>query len=233
MVSGSGRGESFLQPGPPLSRAQPRILVLGFMGGRDKADDPGVGVGKFAKQLREMDLPCVHVETFENTRRERALEAVRSVFDQNHDGQIDAGELASTRLVLYGQSFGGAAVVNFARQLKAAGIPVLLTVQVDAVGRNDRLIPSNVAAAANLYQHNGLLIHGPRQIAAEDPRTTRIIGNYQFTYRDSTTDLSDLPWHKKVFQGSHRRMDRDPAVWGKVEELILMTLADQGWCSSF
>jgi hypothetical protein len=179
-----------------------------------------------------MDLPCVQVETIENNRRRQALELVRRVFDRNGNGQIDASERAATRLIVYGQSFGGAAVVKFARELKAAGIPLLLTVQVDAVGSADDLIPSNVAAAANLFQRDDAYVHGPRQIRAEDPRATQIVGNFQFSYRNRSIDVSDLPWHKKVFQESHVRMDRDPAVWDKVEEMILVELANIGWCGS-
>ncbi len=226
-----GRGETFQCFSAPAATAQPQLLVLGFMGGRNKADDPRFGVGRFANRLREMDLPCVRVETVANDDRELALELVRSAFDRNHDGRIDAAERESTRLILYGQSFGGAAVVQFARKLKAAGIPVMLTVQVDAVGRHDEVIPTNVAQAANLFQHDDLFIHGPSHIHAEDPQATQIIGNFQFEYHGSTIDISDLAWDKKVFQKSHVRMDRDPVVWGKVEELIVVALAGSGWCT--
>lgn len=232
LLAGTGRGERFHGFSAPALAAQHQVLVLGFMGGRNRRDDERFGVGRFAKKLREMDLPRVRVETIENAKRGLALELVRQAFDRNGDGQIDSQERESTRLILYGQSFGGAAVVKFARELKTAGVPVMLTVQVDAIGQNDEVIPSNVAAAANLFQSDGLFLHGARQIRAEDPQTTEIIGNFQFNYRDSSIDLSDLAWHKKVFQESHLRMDRDPAVWSKVEELILMALARNGWCTS-
>jgi thioesterase domain-containing protein len=69
---------------------------------------------------------------------------------------------------LYGQSFGGAAVVKLARQLDKLGVPVLLTVQIDSVGRGDARIPPNVARAASLFQRNGVLISGEAPIVAED-----------------------------------------------------------------
>jgi hypothetical protein len=232
LASGTGRGERVLAFSAPAPTVQQQVLVLGFMGGRNRRDDEHFGVGRFAKKLREMDLPCVRVETIENAKRELALELVRQAFDRNGDRQIDSQERESTRLILYGQSFGGAAVVRFARELKAVGIPVMLTVQVDAVGQNDEVIPSNVAAAANLFESDDLFVHGARHIRAEDPQTTVILGNFEFNYRNSAIDLSDLPWHKKVFQESHLRMDRDPAVWSKVEDLILVTLARNGWCTS-
>lgn len=230
-VIAAGRGEKVGWSGPPAAATQQQVLVLGFMGGRDRHDDDRVGVGRFATRLREMGLPCVRVATIENTRRDQALKMVLRALDRNGDGKIDSRERESTRLILYGQSFGGAAVVKFARQLKAAGIPVLLTVQVDAVGVGDKVIPSNVAEAASLFQRNGIFIHGPRRITAENPRTTEILGNFQYDYRDSSIDISDLAWYKKIFREDHSRMDRDPAVWSKVQELLLKTLAHNCECT--
>jgi hypothetical protein len=137
---------------------------------------------------------------------------------------IVKGKCSRCGSTFYGQSFGGAAVVKFARELKVLDIPVILTVQVDSVGRNDEVIPSNVAAAANLFQRDGFFVRGCRTIRAENPRTTEIIGNFQFTYRDSAIHLSGVPWYKKAFRRAHARMDLDPAVWNKVAELILSAL---------
>jgi hypothetical protein len=86
-------------------------------------------------------------------------------------------------LILYGQSFGGAAVVKLARELEVMGVPVLLTVQVDSVGRGDGIIPANVARAANLFQRNGLFIRGEPKIRAQDPSRTTIIGNNAISAR--------------------------------------------------
>jgi len=101
------------------------------------------------------------------------------------------------------------------------GVPVLLTVQVDSVGRNDATIPSNVAAAANLYQKEGLLVRGEPVIRAEDPARTTIIGNFLFDYRGKKIDLSLVPWYKKLLRVAHAKVNEDPAVWAKVEEIIL------------
>jgi pimeloyl-ACP methyl ester carboxylesterase len=212
------------QVSEPTVIGQPDVLILGFMGGRDSWDDARPGVGRLAKKLREMDLPGVQVATIENRKRPVALELVRRAFDRNRGGELDWRERESVRLILYGQSFGGAAVVKFARELKTLDIPVMLTVQVDSIGRNDEVIPSNVAAAANLFQRDGVFVHGRAPIRAEDPRKTEIIGNFQFSYRDRAIHLSGVPWHKKIFRIAHTRMDLDPAVWGKVEELILLAL---------
>ncbi len=207
---------------------EPReYLILGFMGGRDRWDDDRRGVRRLALKLRSMHLPGVHVETVENTKRGTALKLIRSAFDRNQNGVLDEQERASVRLILYGQSFGGAAVVKLARQLQKMDVPVLLTVQTDSVGWGDALIPSNVASAANLYQHDGLFIRGESAVRAEDPAKTKILGNFRFSYRDRNIDLSKVPWHKKIFRTAHAKMELDPDVWAKVEEIILSALAKQ------
>ena len=199
-------------------------LVLGFMGGRDSWRNNEVGVGRTAQWLRQQAIPGVHVETVENLKRNLALRLVQACLDSNGDGRLQTEERQRARIVLYGQSFGGAAVVKFARQLNQLGVPVLLTIQVDSVGRGDGLIPPNVRTAANLYQDNGRLIRGEAPIRAADSSLTRIVGNFRFDYSNLDIDLSHLRWYKKIGRRAHAKMDRDPAVWRKVEELILDAL---------
>ena len=201
-------------------------LVLGFMGGRDSWRNTEVGVGRTAQWLRRQAIPGVHVETVENLKRDLALRLARACLDSNGDGRLQAEERQRARIVLYGQSFGGAAVVKFARQLDRLDIPILLTIQVDSVGRGDGLIPPNVRAAANLYQDNGAIIRGEAPIRAADSGRTRILGNFRFDYANLDIDLSHLPWYKTIARRSHAKMDRDPRVWRKVEELILKVFAD-------
>lgn len=196
-------------------------LILGFMGGRDSWNNSKVGVGRIARRLRERGLSGVHVETVENRKRDLARRLVRTALDGNGDGRLDSAERLQARIVVYGQSFGGAAVVKFARQLDALDIPILLTVQVDSVGRDDGVIPPNVRAAANIYQDNGRFIRGEAPIQAADPTRTKILGNFRFDYADSPIDVSDLPWYKTLARVAHAKMDRDPEVWNKVEALIL------------
>ena len=68
---------------------------------------------------------------------------------------------------------------------------VLLTIQVDSISmfrNNDRLIPANVARAANFYQPNGLL-HGQSGIRAADPARTRIIGKFPLRLQSQSLSL--------------------------------------------
>lgn len=201
------------------------VLVVGFMGGRESWDNPRRGVRKLALKLRSMNLPGVHVETVANTKRRVAVDLVRHALDRNRDGRLDERERASAGVIVYGQSFGGAAVVKFARELEAMGVPILLTVQVDSVGRGDAVIPSNVARAANLFQRDGFTIRGEQQIRPEDQGRTAILGNFKFSYRGKKIDLSEVSWFKRLLQRAHTKMDHDPVVWALVEKTILEVIA--------
>ena len=113
-----------------------------------------------------------------------------------------------------------------ARELKKWKVPVLLTVQVDSIGRDDKEIPSNVKRAMNLYQRDPGSIWGENAIEAEDPSITQILGNQRFTYlfRDDI-DMSDYPKAAQKAPIAHWKMDNDPVVWGIVEGLILAEFA--------
>ena len=217
-------GQQYRHFSTPTPIAKDDTLILGFMGGRDSWNNTKVGVGRIAERLRERGLAGVHIETVENRKRNLALRLVRAALDANGDGQFQSSERQQARIVVYGQSFGGAAVVKFARQLDALNIPILLTIQVDSVGRDDGMIPPNVRAAANIYQDNGRLIRGEAPVRAADPTRTKILGNFRFDYADSPIDVSDLPWYKTLARIAHAKMDRDPKVWNKVEALILDAL---------
>jgi hypothetical protein len=197
------------------------LLVIGFTGGRVRWDDRRDGVRRLALELRNHADSGLHIETVENRNRDLALQLVKSAFDRNRDGVLSGPEKTSARLILYGQSFGGAAVVKFANQLNALNIPVILTVQIDSVGKADGIIPENVRHAANLFQRKGKIIRGEPQIRAQDSESTNIIGNFEYKYTEKDIDLSRIPWHKKIFRTDHSKMNLDPNVWNRVKSLIL------------
>lgn len=206
------------------------FLVVGFLGGRDSWDDPRPGVARLARQLRAKNLPGVHVETVENKEWELALQLVHNSLDRNQNDILEEAERDSMTLILYGQSFGGAAVIRTARALEERGVPLLLTVQIDSVGFHDGLIPSNVACAANLFQDDGWLIQGEQPIRAAHPDTTRILGNFRYQYAGDRIDLFQVPWWKKIFRVAHTKMEHDPEVWSHVKRLILNVI--QGGCQA-
>ena len=214
------RGQRYHDFTTPTPLKKNDILILGFMGGREPWDNNERSVRRLALKLRSIYRSGVEVETVENKKRSLALELIRNAFDRNRDGKLDDQERASIRIILYGQSFGGAAVVKLAWALKQMGVPVFLTVQVDSIGRGDRIIPSNVVNAVNLFQRNGWFIRGEPEIHAEDPTKTTILGNFNFDYSHKKIDISRVSWMKKSFRVAHTRMEYDPEVWQKVEELV-------------
>ena len=213
------RGQRFSDFTVPTPLRPDHYLILGFLGGRDRWDDHNQGVRRLAVRLREIGLPA-QVETVENTKRELALRLIRQAFDRDGDGLLEASETASARLILYGQSFGGAAVVKLARQLEKLEIPVRLIIQLDSVGRGDGRIPANVHQALNLYQTDGWIIQGQVNVRAEDRSSTEVI-NRRFRYHGKRIDLSGVHWFKKLFRLAHTKMGLDPEVWRQVEAAIL------------
>jgi hypothetical protein len=196
-------------------------LVIGFLGGRQRWDDDSRGVRQLAVKLDEMNLPAVEVETFQNRRRDLAMEFIHKALDRNEDGHLDPRERATARLILYGQSLGGSAVVKFSKDLEKLDVPVLLTVQVDSVGFSDHLIPPNVLKAANLFQSNDWIFRGEDKILALEPESTSILANIEFDYSEREVDMSAQPWQRRLFSTPHSMMDADPEVWALVEDLIL------------
>jgi hypothetical protein len=203
----------------PLSDDQ--TLIIGFLGGRQLWDDDSRGVRQLAVKLDEMNLEKAEIETFQNRRRDLAMEFIHKALDRNEDDILDPQERASARLILYGQSLGGSAVVKLSEALEKIDIPVLLTVQVDSVGFSDHLIPSNVSKAANIYQSNDWIFSGEDEIMAIDPEATSIVANIEFDYSDKEVDMTAQPWQRRLFSTPHSMMDADPEVWALVEELIL------------
>jgi len=188
-------------------------IVIGFVGGMVRHDDRTHTEVQLAEKLRR-DFPSnVYVAVFENRRREGARhEILRRVGSHRKEA----------RVILYGHSWGAAAVVTLARELERDGIAVRLSVQVDSIrkfGQDDSLIPSNVAEAVNFYQPRGML-RGRRAIRAADPERTHILGNFRIDYRGSSIQCAEYPWHARVFAKPHIQIECDPSVWNQVDALI-------------
>jgi hypothetical protein len=222
------RGQQYHHFSTPTPLEESQTLVLGFLGGRENWDDSSRGVRQLAMKIESMNLPDVHIETLENRKRDLAMELIQSSFDRNRDGYLDEKERSTARLIMYGHSLGGAAVVKLSHNLRDLGIPVLLTVQIDSVGitYDDHVIPSNVRRAANLYQLDGWLLQGEDEIVPRDPDKTKIIANLKFDYKDKEIDMSGVPWERRLFSVPHSKMDADPEVWSTVEQFILSEIGD-------
>lgn len=192
-------------------------VAIGFLGALEKWDDPRRSVRKLTLRLRERGWQA---ESFSHRNLRTAKKAIVLALDRNGNKRIDAVEAESARVVLYGQSMGGAAALKLARFLRGKRVPVLLTVQVDSFGARDGLIPDNVRAAANFYQHHWLTVRGEDRIKASDPARTRILGNFEYQY--SLWKLNAWPesWPRRILGGAHARMEADPVLWARVEALI-------------
>jgi hypothetical protein len=222
------RGKQHNNFSTPTPLGKDQTLVLGFLGGIERWDDESRGVRQVAIKLEAMNLPRVHVETFENRERDLAIKFIQNALDYNQNGLLEDWERESSRLILYGHSLGGAAVVKVANDLKKMGVPVLLTVQIDSVGLlyDDHIIPSNVKHAANLFQNDGWILHGEDKIEPERPDRTRVIANIKFDYQDKNVDMSNSSWERRLFSIPHIKMEADPEVWATVEKMILSEVAE-------
>src|SRR5580692_10171150 len=220
---------------PQLSRAvdavqlqttmAPSNIVIGFVGGFVRHDNPHQGPVQFAQRMQRTVPKDTYVRVFENRRRKQAYDAVLRLLDTNHDGILSAEEKARARIILFGHSWGASAAVSLARDLQRLGVPVLLTVQVDSVAKwhNDSVIPANVAEAVNFYQPHGI-IRGQTRITAADPDRTAILGNYLVDYRKNPVPCPGASWADHVFIPDHMQSECDAHLWSQIETMVRQRL---------
>jgi len=198
------------------------MIVVGFVGGFVHHDDLRHSEVQLAQKLRAAHPDHLRIATFENWHRRAAYRAILRWLDTDEDGELSEVEKREARIVLYGHSWGGAAVISLARELQRQRIPVLLTVQVDSIakpGQNDRVVPANVARAINYYQSRGLL-HGHAGITAADPARTEILGNFYFDYAQEPVECGQYPWLTRHLFPGHTSIECDPQLWSQIESLI-------------
>jgi hypothetical protein len=217
-------GASAACPAPEAAAggSQPPAVVIGFVGGFVRHNDTIHQEVQLANRLRIEYPSGVEVRMFENHVARQAHREILRVLDTDRNGTLSDAEKRNARIVLYGHSWGASEAVTMARTLERDGVPVLLTIQVDSVskfGEDDRSIPANVAQAVNFFQLDGLL-HGQRQIVADDPLRTRILGNFQLDYKANPVNCDGYPWYAKIFMRPHIEIESDPGVWNRIEALV-------------
>jgi hypothetical protein len=223
LLAGVGFAQTYKELAIPEPMPAGEAIVVGFLGAWERWDDPNRSVRKLVLKLKEQ--PGVHAVSCANHRRRHARKHILRALDHDRDGKVSAEEAASARIVLFGQSMGGGAVVKLANDLRKRNIPVLLTVQIDSWGLRDGLIPENVKAAANFYQSELLTIKGESAIRAANPEKTRILGNIRMHYPPflpSTGQPEGIL--RRTFGGAHAKMEADPIVWMQVEALARAAL---------
>jgi hypothetical protein len=201
-----GGSASSASPSPPA-------IVIGFVGGFVAHNDAAHREVQLAAGLRT-DYPTgVDVSVFANHRGRQARERILRLLDGRH---------RNARIILYGHSWGASEAIRVARILQKDGVPVSLAIPVDSVwkpGGDDRFTPANVVTAVNFYQLDGLF-HGQWRIVAIDPIRTRILGNFQFDYRNDRIACDAYPWYARLFMKPHIEIESDPRVWDRVDSLI-------------
>ncbi|MFY9681177.1 MAG: hypothetical protein WA416_08140 [Candidatus Sulfotelmatobacter sp.] len=210
----------------PKAPVAPSNIVIGFVGGFVRHDNPHQGPVQFAQQIQRTVPKDTYVRVFENRRRKQAYETILHLLDVNRDGVLSAEEKTRARIILFGHSWGASAAVSLARDLQREGVPVMLTVQVDSVAKlwqNDSVIPANVAEAVNFYQPHGI-IHGRPRITAADPDKTEILGNYLMDYRKNPVPCPGASWADHVFIPDHMQSECDPRLWSRIETMVRQRL---------
>ena len=205
----------------PLPLHPGEILVLGIVGGWERWDAPHRAIRRAALELRSMRLAGIWVETVENHKLELAQELVKQAFDFDKSGRLDPAESAAAQIIVYGHSLGGSATLRLCRWLNEQGIRVRLVIVVDAYGHDPYTVPPNVSVAANFYQRDFGPVRGARQIVAEDPWQTRILGNWRYSYKGRDVAMPGEPFIRRWFMGSHLKMEYDPEPWRRVRDLLV------------
>jgi hypothetical protein len=221
-ASKSGASSPATAESEPVPAGPAPTIVIGFLGGFVRHDDAVHSTVQVAQSLQKAYPAAVHIETFENRRMGDARDLILRLLGPNRKGHPTNEQKRAARVILYGHSWGASTVVALARNLKADGIPVLLTIQVDSVaksGQDDALIPDNVRYAANFYQDKGF-VHGQQKILAADASRTQILGNFHMDYTANPISCPQYPWYTRVFMRSHIEIECDQHVWQRVEDLI-------------
>ena len=135
------------------------------------------------------------------TEGEDAYNAVINWLDSDGNGGISDSEKRQARIILYGHSWGAAAVVELARELQKQRIPVLLTIQVDSItkrGQDDHVIPANVERAVNFYQASGIL-RGLPEIVPADPCKPKSSATFASITKDNLRRAQPIPGSLAIF----------------------------------
>lgn len=157
-----------------------KTIVIGFVGGLRQPDDVSQGVVQIGNRLRTLNQPELQVNIYRHWDWKKAYQEIYQSFDQDRDERLSKEELRKApKIIIYGHSLGGWAVIKLSRKLGKKEIPVELSVQIDSVGIGDEAIPMNVKTAANYYQETVPILRGKKKIKAEDEKKTKVEGNFR------------------------------------------------------
>ena len=217
----------------PSSQTDPPGIVVGFLGGLVRHDEPHHPEVQMIQDLRQEYPKDVYFGLFENRKVGAAYKTILTLLGTKEGDALSDDRKRQARIVLFGHSWGASAVVDLSRKLERAGIPVTLTIQIDSVAKpfqNDWLIPANVLQAVNFYQTRGL-IHGRRKIVPADPAHTTILGNFSWEYKGEPAECYGFSWRGRLLSKGHTQIECDHKIWLQVRALVgrhVITQTDAG-----
>jgi hypothetical protein len=221
-ASGRSGASSTSSAGLHSSQTAPSVIVVGFLGGFVRHDEPHHPEVQLIQDLRQEYPKQVYFNLFENRKVGAAYNTILTLLGTNAGGALSDDQKRRARILLFGHSWGGSAVVTLSRKLERAGIPVTLTVQIDSVAKpfqNDWLIPANVLEAVNFYQTHGL-IHGRRKVVPADPEHTTILGNFRWEYKGEPAECNGFSWRGRLLSKGHTQIECDHNLWLQVRTLL-------------
>jgi hypothetical protein len=174
------------------------------------------------QDLRQQYPKEVYFGLFENRKVSVVYKTILTLLGTKEGDTLSDDQKRRACIVLFGHSWGAAAVVSLSRKLERAGIPVTLTIQIDSVAKpfqNDWLIPANVLQAVNFYQSHGL-IHGRRKIVPADPAHTKILGNFNWEYKGEPAECHGFSWRGRLLSKGHTQIECDRKIWLQVTALL-------------
>jgi len=221
-TSGRGRVSSESSAVLPSSQASPRDVVIGFLGGFVRHDEPHHPEVQLIQDLRQEYPNALYIGLFENRKVGVAYNTILNLLGKKEGDTHSDDKEPQARIVLFGHCWGASAVVSLSRRLERAGIPVTLTIQIDSVAKpfqNDWLIPANVLEAVNFYQTHGL-IRGRRKLVPADPAHTTILGNFLWEYKGEPAECHGFSWRGRLLSRGHTQIECDHDVWLQVKALL-------------
>jgi hypothetical protein len=210
----------------PLSSGS--TLIVGFLAKYEENGDATQPDNQLATRLRALSLPGVYVQTAGGSSYGKALKLVVAAAGRDPKGRCLPQGCRDVRFIFYGFDRGAAELVKAARKLQSFGLPVALAVEITTPVECEGLIPSNVARAANICLDQRWADHGLKQIRAEDPAKTAILGNLRWSEGGRWLDISEATQVERKFWYKDPRMEFDPLVWNHVEDYILAELHNAG-----
>jgi len=179
-----------------------KILYAGFVGAMETSDHKSSGVVQIRDTLRGPTYGDVCANSFMPYKFSTGLDWILEHFP-SHEGAMTEEEVRNgPKIILYGHSTGGWAMLAVARELQRREIPVELTVQADSVGFTDLTIPSNVKSGAIFHANDVLMFMTTKRLKLQDATKTTIVANVL------------------VKGANHLSITRDP----RIRELVLKTV---------